>query len=309
MRKVAVVINARSGGLLGRERAAEEVAERLAAAGLAPSILHEAEEPDLGRRLDQAVALGMDAVVVGGGDGTIAAAAQRLVGTGIALGILPLGTMNMLAKDLGIPLGLEAAAEALAHGEVRAIDVAAVNGHVFLCLSVLGLPTAIGRHRERHRGTGGQVRLMLAALRTMLRYRPMRLRLALDGTVEQPVFLRALAVANNAYAEGFGAFFSRTRLDRGELFLYQAREFGPWWIARMLAAMALGRWRRRPELDERPAQEIIIHSRRRSLRVMNDGEALLLAPPLRYAIQPGALRVVVPAAVAAAPHRAATAEA
>ncbi|WP_043335768.1 diacylglycerol/lipid kinase family protein [Belnapia moabensis] len=309
MRKVAVVINARSGGLLGREHAAEEVAERLAAAGLAPSILHEGKEPDLGRRLDRAVALGMEAVVVGGGDGTIAAAAQRLAGTGIALGILPLGTMNMLAKDLGIPLGLEAAAEALAHGEVRTIDVAAVNAHVFLCLSVLGLPTAIGRHRERHRGTGGQVRLMLAALRTMLRYRPMRLRLALDGKVEQPVFLRALAVANNAYAEGVGAFFSRPRLDRGELVLYQTHEFGPWWTARMLAAMALGRWRRRPELDERPAREITIYSRRRSLRVMNDGEALLLAPPLHYTIRSGALRVIVPAASAVAPRLAATAEA
>lgn len=307
MRRVAVVINARSGGLLGRERAAEEVAERLAAAGLEPTILHEAEEPDLGRRLDRAVTLAMDAVIVGGGDGTIASAAQRLAGTGIALGILPLGTMNMLAKDLGIPLGLEAAAEALAQGERRSIDVAEVNGHVFLCLSVLGLPTAIGRHRERHRGQGGRMRLALAALRTVLRYPPLRLRVALDEEPTQPVLLRALAVANNAYSEGFGAIFSRTRLDRGELVVYRARDFGAWWIVKMLAAMALGAWRRRPELDERAARSIAIDSRRAHIRVMNDGEVLLLAPPLRYAIRPAALSVIVPARTDGAARRLAAA--
>ena len=60
---------------------------------------------------------------MGGGDGTIAAAAQRLAGTGVPLGILPLGTMNLLARDLGLPTGLEAAAAALAHGHARAVDV------------------------------------------------------------------------------------------------------------------------------------------------------------------------------------------
>lgn len=302
MRRVAVVINARSGGLLGRERAAEEVAEHLAAAGLDAVIIHEAEEPELCARLDRAVATGADAVIVGGGDGTIAAAAQRLAGTGIALGILPLGTMNMLAKDLGLPLGLEAAAEALAHGTVRAIDVAEVNGHAFLCMSVLGLPTALGRHRERHRGSGGigaRLRLAAGALRTFWRYRPIGLGIALDGGPPRKLRARAIAIANNAYAEGFGEFFTRARLDRGELVLYRARRFGAWWVVKMLLAMALGSWRRRPELEERPARSVTIASRSRALRVMNDGEALLLEPPLRYAIRPGALNVIVPAAAAA----------
>ncbi|MDO9709008.1 diacylglycerol/lipid kinase family protein [Paracraurococcus lichenis] len=300
MRRVAVVINARSGGLLGRERAAEEVAEHLAATGLEAVIIHEAEEPELCARLDRAVAAGADAVVVGGGDGSIAAAAQRLAGTGIALGILPCGTMNMLARDLAIPLDLEEASAVLARGEVRAIDVAEVNGHAFLCMSVLGLPTALGRHRERQRGggIGARLRLALGALRTLWRYRPMGLDIALDGGAPQPLRARAFAVTNNAYAEGFGALFMRERLDRGELVLYRARHFGAWWIVRMLAAMALGAWRRRPEIEERAARQVAIGSRRRTLRVMNDGEALLLEPPLRYAIRPGALRVIVPSAPA-----------
>ncbi len=302
MRRVAVVVNARSGGLLGREGAAEAVAGHLAAAGLDPVISHAAEAPDLLARLDRAIATGAEAVVVGGGDGSIAAAAQRLAGTGIALGILPCGTMNMLAKDLGLPVEIDAAAEALARGTIRAIDVAEVNGQVFLCMSVLGLPTAIGRHRERHRGAGGvgaRIALALAALRTALRYPPLPLRIAVEDTPPRRVLARAVAVTNNAYAEGFGRFFTRESLDRGELVLHRAREFGPLRMARMLVAMALGAWRRQPDLHQRAATAFTIHSRRRALRVMNDGEALLLAPPLRYAIRPGALRVIVPAAAPA----------
>lgn len=298
MRRIAVVINARSGGLLGRERAAEEVAERLEAAGLDAVIIHEAEEPDLLARLDRAVAAGADAVIVGGGDGSIAAAAQRLAGTETALGILPCGTMNMLAKDLRIPLDIDAAAETLAHGVVRAIDVAEVNGHVFLCNSVIGLPAALGRHRERHRGAGGigaRLRLAAAALRTFWRYRPLSLEIDLGQGPPRRVRTRALAVGNNAYAEGFGQLFTRARLDRGELVLYLAHRFGPWWALRMLLAMWLGAWRRQRDLDERRATRLTIASRRPALRVMNDGEGLTLAPPLRYAIRPLALKVIVPA--------------
>ncbi len=311
MQHVTVVMNAASGGLLGREGAAEEVAAQLRAVGLDARIIHESDAPDLPARLDLAIAAKPDAVIVGGGDGTICAAAQRLAGTGIALGILPLGTMNMLAKDLGIPLELKAAAETLAHGRVRAIDVAEVNGRVFLCNSVLGLPTALGRHRERHRGSTGlasRARFLVAAFRTTLRHLPLHLRVAVGDEAPQGIRTRALAVANNAYAEGFGQVFTRARLDRGELVLYRAHGFGLWWGAKMLAAMALGIWRRRPELEARATDRVTIHSRRPALRVMNDGEAVLLEPPLAYRIRPGALRVIVPAA-AAAPAEAATAAA
>lgn len=308
MRRVAVVVNTRSGGLLGRagEEAAAEVALALSAAGLEPVVVPEAAG-DLSARLDRAVAAGADAVIVGGGDGSIAAAAQRLAGTGTALGILPLGTMNMLARDLGIPADLGGAAAVLATGAVRAIDVAEVNGHVFLCLSVLGLPTALGRHRERQRGAGGgllaRLRLVLAGLRTLARHPPLRLEVALPGAAPRPVLTRALAIANNAYAEGLGQLFARTRLDRGELVLYRAHRFGAWWIVTMLAAMALGAWRDRAGIDALASGgpiEVRASGRRRAIRVMNDGEALLLSPPLRYAIRPGALRVIVPAGAAAA---------
>ena len=309
MHRVAVVINARAGGLLGRENAAEEVAAHLAAAGLDPVIIPEHPGADLLTRLDRAVAEGADAVIIGGGDGSIAAAAQRLAGTGTALGILPCGTMNLLAKDLRIPLELEAAAETLARGTVRAIDVAEVNGHVFLCNSVIGLPAALGRHREKHRGAGGPLawlRIGVAALRGFWRYRPLRLTVEMPGAPTRTLRLRALAVANNAYAEAPGMLFTRERLDRGELVLYLAHRFGAWWAVRMLLGMALGDWRGNADLDERRMTRVTIGSGRGALRVMNDGEGVLLMPPLRYAIRPQALKVIVPreAVVAALPETA-----
>ena len=237
-------------------------------------------------------------MVVGGGDGTIAAAGARLKGTGIALGILPLGTMNMLAKDLGIPLGLDAAALALAQGEIREIDVAEVNGHVFLCNSVIGSPSWLGRHRERQRGRASlrtRLAFAIAGLRAEWRHRPMRLRVELDAR-RRPVRLwtRAVAVANNRYAEGFGLFMARPRLDQGELALYIARRYGIWWWMRLMAGMFLGTWRGSKLVHEREAQQVTIRSPRTALRVMNDGEALVLASPLAYRIHPAALRVIVP---------------
>lgn len=317
MQHVTVVMNSKSGGLLGRENAAEEVAGHLRAVGLEARIIGDDDAPDLMARIGLAIAAKPDAVIVGGGDGTICGAAQRLAGTGIALGILPLGTMNMLAKDLGLPLELEAAAETLARGEIRAIDVAEVNGRVFLCNSVLGLPTALGRHRERHRGATGllpRVRFLAAAFRTTLRHMPLNLRVAVGDGPPHAIRTRALAIANNAYDEGFGQVFTRTRLDRGELLLYRAHDFGLWWGIKMLAAMAVGSWRRRPEVEEQATDRITIHSRRPALRVMNDGEAVLLEPPLEYRIRPAALRVIVPAtpeaeAVETAPADAAPARA
>ncbi|MGK7863981.1 diacylglycerol/lipid kinase family protein [Falsiroseomonas sp. E2-1-a4] len=295
-RRVAVVINAASGTALGRDTIEAEVARHLAAAGVEAVLVPDHAEGLLAR-LDEAVAMGAEAVVVGGGDGSIMAAAERMMGKQAALGILPLGTMNMLAKDLGIPLELEAAAAALAHGTIRAIDVADVNGHVFLCSSVLGSPSWLGRHRERGRGKRGlrpRLVFLLAALRSEWRHRPMRLSVRLGEGLTVRLWTRALAVANNRYAEGFNLMMARPRLDAGELALYVARRYGAWWWVKMMAGMFLGTWRGSRLVQERTAQEVTIGSARTAIRVMNDGEALLIAPPLIYRIHPGALRVIVP---------------
>ncbi|WBV44105.1 diacylglycerol kinase family protein [Pseudoroseomonas cervicalis] len=296
--RATLLLNPRSGTLLGQPALAGRIAAALRQAGFTLDIVPEDAAPDLAGRLDAALAGGAPVLIVGGGDGTLRSAAARLAGTGVALGVLPLGTMNLLARDLGLPLAPEAAALALGQAEIRAIDLAEVNGEPFLCQSVIGLPNRIGQHRERLRGDlrlAARWRLGIAALRLFWRHPPLRLALRLEeGPRLRRVWTRALSVVNNAYEEAPGRLFHRPVLDGGTLTLHVARGFGLGWILRMLLAMAAGQWRRSDALLSWRAATLSIHSRNRHLRVMNDGEALLLATPLQYRIHPGALRVLAP---------------
>ncbi|MDR6284692.1 diacylglycerol kinase family enzyme [Methylopila jiangsuensis] len=294
--KVALVVNRSAGALLGRSDAAEEIAGKLSASGFDVVDVFDGGSGDVVARMERARDSGAEAVVTAGGDGTVAAAAQLLAGTDIALAPLPFGTMNLLAKDLKLPLDLDAAIAAMADGEVRAIDVGEVSGHVFLCNSMLGLPSRLAERREKgreHMGALGWWRLVAAGLKGLYRYPPMRVGLDLgDG----PVTLRskAIVVANNAYDEGFGSVLTRSRLDGGELTLYATRRLSVWPLLRLSARMALGDWTRDADLETHQVPALTVTSRRRLLRVMNDGETMLLKPPLRYVIRPRALKVLAP---------------
>lgn len=301
--KVALVTNTSSGSLLGRSDAAEEIAAALEAAGLEVGSVLDGDATDLIERLERARDLPVDVLVTAGGDGTVAAAAQALIGTQMALAPLPFGTMNLLAKDLKLPLDLEGAVRAIAEGEVRAIDVGEVNGRLFLCNSMLGLPSRLAERREKGRedmGALGWWKLFAAGLKGLYRYPPMRIGLDLgDG---RPATLRskAIVIANNAYDEGFGHVLTRSHLDRGELVLYATRRLSVWPLVRLSVRMALGRWTKDVDLETHHVAKLVVTSRRGRVRVMNDGETMLLKPPLRYAIRPKALKVLTPRAADAA---------
>jgi diacylglycerol kinase family enzyme len=298
MTRAVLVMNARAGTLAGRPELPALIVEALERAGFELTIIGEDAAPGMSGRVEAAIATDAPVVIVGGGDGTIRGVAARLAGTGRVLGILPLGTLNLLARDLDIPLDPLEAAQALGRASARAIDVGEVNGRVFLCQSVIGVPNAISRHRERHRGDkswGALLRILVAAIRAFLRQRPHRLMINAPGW-EKPwrIWTRALSVVNNGYAEGTGLMFHRSRLDSGELYLYVTRNFSIGWSAKMLVAMALGFWKRLREVEILSGPAFVIHSRRRRLRVMNDGEASILRTPLHYALRPRALMVLAP---------------
>lgn len=296
--RAALLLNPRAGTVLDRPELLTQLPAALRQAGLDITEIGDEAGKDLAAKLDAALALDPEVLVVGGGDGTVRSAAARLAGGPVALAVLPLGTLNLLARDLGMPLEPEEAAWALGRASLRAIDVAEVNGAVFLCQSVIGLPNRMGQHRERVRGKGGLAsrwRVALAFARALWRYPPKRMGLRCDGAPMQRIWTRALSIVNNRYVEAPGRLFHRPRLDEGVLSLHAARGFGVWWAVRLLAAMAVGRWRRHEDLISREATALEIVSRSRHVRVMNDGEAMLLETPLRYIIRPGALRVLAPA--------------
>lgn len=296
--RVALVVNRSSGSLLGKPDAAADLERRLLAAGLDVGSVLDGDSTDIAARMAYARDLPVDAVVTAGGDGTIGAAAEALIGSGKALAPLPLGTMNLLAKDLGIPLDLDLAAAAFANAEVVAIDVAEVNGHKFLCNSMLGVPARLAERRERnrqHMGLVGWWRHGFASLKAMYRYPPMRVGLDLgDGAPPLTLKSKAIVVANNAYDEGFGHVMTRSRLDRGELTVYATRRLSLWPLIRLSTRMALGSWTHDPDLETHNVRELIVTSRRKLIRVMLDGETRLVPPPLRYSILPKSLLVLRP---------------
>ncbi len=293
-RRVAVVLNSAAGG--GTDDP-DGLRQAFAANGLDPEFLpHDAGQ--LGERIARAVALGACAVIAAGGDGTVACVAQALAGSDTPLGILPRGTMNLLAKDLGLPIGDAAAAiRVLAGGTTRPVDVAEVNGHVFLCSSMLGVPARLARHREAKRrdsAFGLWSRMARAGLRAAVRDAPVRLLMRIGGDTLR-LRVSSLRIMVNAADGAGGRAFGRSRLDGGELAVYLVEKLTLGCVVRLALRVVLGDWRRDAAVQQRCAPSLEIGSGRSAVRVMNDGEVMLLAPPLRYRVRPGALRVIVPA--------------
>ncbi len=297
VRRFAVVVNHSAGALMGREDVLEAMQQAFAQHDVIAEFVP-VEAGDLPARVAMARDAGADAVVVVGGDGSIACAAQVLVGSDTPLGILPSGTMNVLARDLKIPIGdLSAAIGVLAAFHPRAIDVGEVNGRVFLCGSMVGLPTVLGQVRESGRGKSfwrSWGRYVGAALRMLRTYRPLRLGLHTEGR-DWKVRTPALLITPNALADSVTRQMGRTQLDGGRLAAYVFARLKLMDAVRIGVPAMLGRWTGDEVVEELSLTELTITGHRPSMRVMNDGEAMLLAMPLRYTIRPRALLVLVPA--------------
>jgi diacylglycerol kinase family enzyme len=238
----------------------------------------------------------IDAIIVGGGDGTVRSGARIAIDNSKTLGILPLGTLNRMARDLNIPLDIASAAEALATSKAGMIDVASLNGKIFLCNSLIGLPPEYSAERQRMRGRPWRERMVgySRAIKTILSSRK-RLRITIDDGAEQkPLRVISLAVANNAYCEEPGLGLVRPHLDKGELAVYASRHRSGWAMVRAMIRAVLGRWKGDPHLMQFRGHDITVRVARNWLRVSNDGEVETYATPLRYKSHPKALKILLP---------------
>ena len=293
--KIRVIMN-RGGGSFADD-AAERLAPLFEARGIDARIV--AVEPgDLDRHCGEvAEEAGVDALVAAGGDGTIGTAAAAVAGTGMPLGILPMGTLNHFAKDAGIPLDLEEAVAVVAGGTTRRVDVAEVNGRVFINNSAVGLYPELVREREAQQerlGRSKQFAMVVAALRTMWRFSRHRLTIRIEGR-EAPIETALLFVGNNRYTMSPFSLGTREAIDRGELCIYAPlARTAPRFLSVSLRAI-FGREREQEDfvtLDGVRAAEI--GSRYTRLMVATDGEAQRMETPLKYRIRAGALKLLVP---------------
>jgi diacylglycerol kinase family enzyme len=235
-------------------------------------------------------------VVAGGGDGTVNAVASELVGTRKILGVLPLGTLNHFAKDLGIPPDLESAIDVISQKNITHIDIGEVNGRYFLNNSSIGLYPQIVQEREQQQAQGRSKWLAFfsALLIIIHRYPLLTVRLNADSR-ELRRRTPMVFVGNNEYELQGLNMGSRRCLDRGLLFLYVTRQMSRWRLFKMGLAALFGKLNDASDFDAMCIREVSVQARRRRLRVALDGEVTVMRLPLRYRVHPAALPVIVPA--------------
>ena len=235
-------------------------------------------------------------LVAAGGDGTISAVADVARGTGTALGVLPVGTLNHFARDLGIPLDPAEAARVIAQGKTATVDLGEVNGRCFVNNASLGLYAGIVRERERQQRRlrrSKRAAMLWATLAVLNRPPLLELRLhTAEG--ERDCAAPFVFIGNNEYElEGFD-IGRRARLDAGALGVYTTRPCGAGGLAMLALRALLGRLRQADDFIESPAERLRVVSRKRQLLVATDGEVTRMATPLEFRILPRALKVVVP---------------
>ena len=291
-----VLLNRRGGTAAADPKIADRVASALAAAGV-DAVIEPIGGGDCEVRAKAIAERGDPLLIAGGGDGTIAAAASALAGTGTALGILPLGTLNHFARDLGIPTEIEEAARVIAAGKARRVDVGEMNGRVFINNSAIGLYPLMVLDRDLQRkrlGRSKRLAMVVASVRTLARFRHRRLTLTVNEERQGRIDTPLLFVGNNDYRIDLGAPGRRESLDDGELCVMVMRKK----TRRGLVAASIRALFDRSRPDDMVridgVQRLRVGSHRSHLTVSLDGEVVRAEPPLDYAIRKQALKVIAP---------------
>jgi len=252
-----------------------------------------------------------DAVVAAGGDGTISTVAGALVDREKPLGVVPRGTLNHIARDLGQPLTPRDAADVIAQQNVRRVDVGQVNERTFINNSSIGLyPQIVGERDDIRQRLGGNkwVATLVAAARVFRRHPTVRVRIGVgDQTVLRTT--PVVFVGNNRYEVNLTMLGRRHRLDGRELCVYVVNRAGRFGLLSVAVRALLGLAEQARDFDIMMPSEVWIETPRKRLRVALDGEVIPLAPPLHYRIRPLSLRVLAPAAPPQQPLPAASVDA
>jgi diacylglycerol kinase family enzyme len=295
-RQPLVVLNAKSGTGCGPELA-DELRALFQQHGMDAEVVLAHGGDALFEAIERARAHGTRLMVAGGGDGTQSAVASRLVDTDLVQGVLPLGTLNHFAKDLGVPLKLEDAVRALAEGAVRQVDVGQVNDRIFINNSSIGLYPEIVRERELQQLRLGKSKWRALASAT-LHATEGNPGIAVRIATEDEQHLRRtpfVFIGNNRYImEGFD-IGARESLDAGELALYLGRRRGRLGLVLLALRALLRRLEQSADFEMLAGEAFEITTHDQRIRVATDGEVGMMDTPLHYRIRRRALRVIAPA--------------
>jgi diacylglycerol kinase family enzyme len=295
--QLTVVLNREAGTLmnLGPEQVETGLREILTAMGCKVEILNVTGDK-VKETLRQALHGSADAVIVGGGDGTVASAATIFAGKDKPLGILPLGTFNLAARDVGMSMDWKEAAAQLVTAPVVEADLLDVGGKLHFCVVVLGFYPALVMGQDEYHGNWlvKTVRTLIDAMRSMATFPPLNLSLNQNEVTEIHRTRMAL-IANNDYEDMFGIIPARSSLDAGYFTVHVSKHRTRLGMAGSVLAWLMGRWKQDREIISLRAteMEIDVKSKRR-LPVMRDGEVDKMALPFKVTLRPKALRVISP---------------
>ena len=295
---IHVLIYANSGGAIKQGKKAFEAMRDATSLPIAACDLHEGD--GFMAKMEAAFQSG-HLVLVGGGDGTIAYAANLALKYDKPFGILALGTMNMIARDLGVPPVAEAANifDLYTSTQVETIDVGIVNGRPFLCAAAMGAMPAASRYREKFRHAPPVIMIPRVAfffLDRMSAVHRRLLRVTADGR-KTSLRTTSLVVSNNLYAPSDQAphKLAKQSLHANILGIYVAKPTTFFGRLRLLFNLQRGALEADPALSRDQATQITVTSRRRKEWVSIDGEPVKLRTPIEFSVRHNALKIIVPA--------------
>ena len=236
----------------------------------------------------------VDLVILGGGDGTMNAAAPALVETGLPLGILPLGTANDLARSLGLPLDPVAAARLITTADAQPVDLGWVNGRYFFNVASIGFSAELaGGLTAESKKKWGTIGYAIAAIRVLRRVRPFTVTIEHDGTREHVTTIQA-SVGNGRHYGGGMTVEETATVDDGKLDFYSL-EVKHWWrLLALLPALRRGTQGRAEDVRAFQTKEIVLTTRK-PRPVNTDGE-LTTHTPAHFKVFPKILKIYAPAA-------------
>lgn len=265
--------------------------------GITPEVWHTTPEEHGNSLARRAAREGAQLVIAAGGDGTLHAVASGLIDTSCAIGILPMGTMNNIARSLGIPEDLEQACAIIAHGETRRVDVGEANGKVFLEVVGIGLEAALFPAAEdlKRPGCLSTIYGIIAGLITLFTFKSLHFRASFDGKRRQSFHALQISVCNTPYYGARLQFAPNAIMNDGLLDVLIYKNFSKLEYLRHAISISQGRRVLEPKLKRRRLKSLYITSIE-PVDVHADGVPQGFTPTT-IRVVPGALYVRVPPGV------------
>lgn len=238
----------------------------------------------------------VEIIIAGGGDGTISLVAELIIDTDIILGVLPLGTLNHFAKDIGMPDDIEESIKIICQKHILPVDVGQVNGKIFINNSSIGLYPQMVKYRLQAQNKlrlGKWTAMLIASIRTAVYIPKFSIELHLN---DHKVKFRTpfVFIGNNEYSMNIFKPAKRESLTDGKLSLYTYTHTSRYNIIKLGLSFIFNKLNQEKYFGSLLVEEVIIKAKKKRISVSLDGEITYMQSPLAYKILPKKLKVICP---------------